>query len=308
MKLLSIIIPHFTESEQQVFPLLSSINFQKGIDLSQVEIIIVNDNGKSLSHEFLELFNNLQINHIQLDKNVGSGLARQRGLEIAKSKYIMFCDCDDLLHNVGVLSAMIEEIENNQSEFLSTDWLEEIGDNTFFNHEMEQTWLHGKMFLRLFLEINDINFHNDLRVHEDTYFLKLVTSLTNKRIHLNLISYVWTFNPNSITRIDNAIYGFDKMDVFILSVIEASKKLNSNMEEHICQLVIYIYLLSQSQIWQDSEYLNKMLDALTREMANMWCYWDNATDELKHEIYSNENNKCIPSIGLNEFVNSVRKE
>ena len=52
--MLDIIIPHYKESEQVIEPLLTSINFQQGIDFSKINIILVND-GKDviLSDSFL---------------------------------------------------------------------------------------------------------------------------------------------------------------------------------------------------------------------------------------------------------------
>lgn len=315
MKFLSIIIPFYKEVEQDIFPLLSSINFQKGIDLSQIEVILVNDGAENvLSSDFLDLFKNLKIYQYQLSENKGPGMARQKGLDNAKSKYVMFCDCDDILHNVGILGAMLLEMEQTSAEYLSTQWLEEMGDGTFFNHEMEQTWLHGKMFLRNFLEINDINFHDNLRVHEDTYFLKLVTSLCKNRSHLNTCSYIWLYNPHSITRCNNAIYGFECMPEFIFAVVEAIKKLNVDIEQHVCQLVIYIYFIAQSKEWQtenSKQYLEKMINSLALNISNYWCYFDNAGEEFINNIYSIEFAKKtvrdIPKVNLYEFVEEVKK-
>ena len=42
-KLLSIIIPSYKETEKEIMPLLSSINNQVGINLSDLEIIIIRD-------------------------------------------------------------------------------------------------------------------------------------------------------------------------------------------------------------------------------------------------------------------------
>ena len=42
-KFLSIIIPRYTETERDIFPLLSSIGGQVGVDFSAIEVIIVND-------------------------------------------------------------------------------------------------------------------------------------------------------------------------------------------------------------------------------------------------------------------------
>ena len=42
-KFLSIIIPRYKETEKEIFPLLSSINGQVGMDFSDIEVIIATD-------------------------------------------------------------------------------------------------------------------------------------------------------------------------------------------------------------------------------------------------------------------------
>ena len=58
-KFVSIVIPRYKETEKDIFPLLSSINGQVGVDLSDIEAIIAND-GKNetnpLDGTFLSLF------------------------------------------------------------------------------------------------------------------------------------------------------------------------------------------------------------------------------------------------------------
>ena len=61
-KFLSIIIPKYKESEKEMFPLLSSINGQIGIDFCDIEVIIAIDgikNGSNvtLDDNFLKMFN-----------------------------------------------------------------------------------------------------------------------------------------------------------------------------------------------------------------------------------------------------------
>lgn len=316
MNLLTIVVPFYNETERDIFPLLSSINIQKGLDLNDVNIILVNDGYKEyeISTQYFDIFEKLNIELIKCEENKGPGVARQVGLDNASGKYVMFCDCDDLLHNTGVLSTMILEMEQHECEFLSTSWLEELEKDTFFNHEIEQTWLHGKMFLREFLYTNNIRFHEKLRVHEDTYFLKLVTAFTKNRRHLNIVSYIWAYSPNSITRKDNAIYGFASMDIFVFAVLEATKKLKENVDESIIQLVAYIYFIAQSKEWQKEEskqYLEKMVNSLALNMSDYWSYFDNADEEFINNIYSIEFAKKtvrdIPKVNLYEFVEEVKK-
>ena len=104
-KTISIIVPYYKESTEMLFPLLSSINNQLGIDFNKIEVLLVNDGANNrLPEEFLGMFNNLDIRTCCLMENRGPGVARQCGIEEAQGEYVMFCDADDVLHNVAVLA------------------------------------------------------------------------------------------------------------------------------------------------------------------------------------------------------------
>ena len=159
-KYLSIIIPRYKETEKDLFPLLTSINNQIGLDFNDIELIIANDGGGAgpLDDGFLSFFN-MEIKQVNLSKNGGPGVARQAGLDIATGEYVMFCDADDIIHNVGVIHAMILDCEENVSDMLSTDWIEEIYNSDtssiqYITHTAEITWMHGKFLRRKFLQKN----------------------------------------------------------------------------------------------------------------------------------------------------------
>ena len=128
-KFLSIIIPRYKETEKEIFPLLSSINGQVGMDFSDIEVIIATDGKENpeLDQGFLELFEFPAI-QICLEENSGPGAARQAGLDHAEGEYVMFCDADDTIHNVGVLKALMQEAEMTAADMLSSSWLEEVLD------------------------------------------------------------------------------------------------------------------------------------------------------------------------------------
>lgn len=322
-KLLSIVIPFYKEGENEFFPLLSTISTQKGVDFSQLEVILVNDGYENYkpNTEFYDLFPHLYIDLLQMSENRGSGIARQVGLDSASGKYVMFCDCDDILHNVGIIGAMLLEMHATGTHCLSTNWLEESnhieGQTSFIEHNIESTWLHGKMFDREFLVDNEIKFHDELRVHEDSYFLSLLTSLTDKRNHLATTSYIWTYKDNSITRKDNAIYTFDSMGVFVYAVTESIKNLIERgkvdtVEHKVVQLLCYIYLITQSSVWQEEKYkkyLDVMEKSLHDNMETLWNYYDNASKDIVSDIYWEEyckSKRDLPTLSLEDWIEHIK--
>ena len=93
-KLLSIIIPTFN-SEKTIQTTIASLLKIKNQDL--IEIIVVNDFSTDNTLEILNNYSdNINIKIINLDKNVGCGLARNKGVEISVGQYISFLDADDI--------------------------------------------------------------------------------------------------------------------------------------------------------------------------------------------------------------------
>lgn len=304
MKFLSIIIPRYEETEKDIFPLLSSISTQVGINFNDIEVIIANDGGSSkgaLNDDFLSLFN-MQIKQVSLKENFGPGVARQVGLDSAVGQYVMFCDADDCIHNVGVLGALIQEAEKTASDIISSSWLEELvidGKYIYTTHDIESTWMHGKLLRRSFLTQNNIRFHDDLRVHEDSYILCIATALTDKRVHLPITSYVWKYGKDSITRRNNGIYTYDSIPEFVRALTMAFKQIeglipNDQMEYRIVQFILYIYFSIHRADWQAPEhekYLLEVEKAFVTHIKPFLGYWKNISPENMAKIYTEERDK-----------------
>lgn len=311
-KFLSVIIPRYQETEKEMFPLLSSIKNQSGIDFSDIEVVISNDGGSvELNEDFLNLFD-LDIKQVSLKKNSGPGVARQAGIDAASGQYVMFCDADDILHNSGVLGAFIQEAELNSPDMIFTSWLEELKDKKmqyhYITHENENTWMHGKLIRRGFLLQNNIRFHNDLRVHEDSYFLCIASLLTKNKRYLPITSYIWKYNPDSITRQNDASYTFDSMSTFIHACSLAHEQIEGKinyglMEYKILQFVLYNYFTFHLPHWQDKKnagYLKESEKTFMECIMPMWHYWEDASIQRISDIYNEERQRT--------FKNNIESE
>lgn len=252
--LLSIIIPQYKEDEKTIKRLLTSIDYQLNVDWSQVEVIIVNDGSNIiLSDAFLNSFYHIRPIYLKLNQNVGPGLARQAGVDIATGEYVTFCDADDMYQNFGVLSLYINIIQTQFPTTIRTQWLEELLVNnnlTYITHNYDATWLHGKVINKYFLSSNDIKFSSKLKYHEDSYILSNVFSLSTKNVDVPVITYVWTYDNLSITRKNNAEYTYKSLPEFIDAIDESIEwliyKNYTKIEERALQLCLYIYYMLQS--------------------------------------------------------------
>lgn len=321
-KLLSIVVPRYKETEKEIFPLLSSIKGQTGIDFSDLEVIIANDGKKEttpLNEEFLEWFD-FGIRQITCEVNRGCGPARQAGFDVADGDYVMCCDADDILHNVGVLGAVMQEILKHAPDFLNTSWLEEFKDGNgqfrYITHENDNTWMHGKIYRRHFLIEHDIRFPDFLRVQEDSYFNSLVAAFSSKNIYLPITSYVWKFNPESTTRRNNGIYTYETFPDFIYSCTLSYHKIPENLlEEKALHFISYSYFYLHQIQWQKEEYmeyLKKSEEAFVKYITPFWRYWRNASPQMVAEAYNQERmksfNGCIEKETIWKWIDRLGLE
>ena len=154
------------------------------------------------------------------------------------------------------------------------------------------------MFRREFLQKNNISFHPELRVHEDTYFLSVAAEYTEKIGWYAITSYVWKWGENSITRHDSGIYRYDSSIEFIKACSYAHERAEIRNPEHmeykIVQLTLYHYFSLHSADWLQPghiEYLKPTEEAFVEYISPYWKYWQNAAPETIAKIYNEERQK-----------------
>lgn len=301
-KILSIIIPSYKEIEKEIFPLLSSIANQVGLNKESLEIIIVRDGTEPLNLEIFDILE-LDIQQTILEQNGGPGVARQAGIERSTGKYLMFCDADDVIQNVGIIKAMIEDMETKDWDILKTNWLEEVYNATtqqyiYVNHELENTWMHGKMFKRSFIINNNISFHPKLRVHEDSYFLSIAAEYSTKTGYLPVASYIWKWGGHSLTRENNGNYTYNSSIVFIEACMDANKIIEIihplAMNYKIVQFILYHYFTLHNKGWmsaEQQEQREKTEKYFVERVKPFMKYWTNSDSAFIAKIYNEERAK-----------------
>ena len=124
---ISIIIPVYN-SEKLLKQCLDSVLNQT---LNNIEIICVDDGSTDNSFEILKEYEKKDNRVIALtQKNSGAGVARNKGVEIAKGKYIAFIDSDDWIEH-DALEKLYNNIENNDSDMVLFNSIEHKPDYQF---------------------------------------------------------------------------------------------------------------------------------------------------------------------------------
>jgi glycosyltransferase involved in cell wall biosynthesis len=204
---LQILIPQYKETENILKPLLDSIEVQQNVDLkNDVGVIIVNDGSDvHLSPAFFERYS-FPIEY-HLNEHKGVSATRNACLDHAIADYVMFCDADDMFHNACGLYIVFREIENGGFDSLVSAFVEESRDPilkkpVYINHDMDSTFVHGKVHSRKFLLENNIRWNDALTIHEDSYFNCLCQRLAKELKYSQTPFYLWRWRDESVCRHD----------------------------------------------------------------------------------------------------------
>lgn len=204
---LQILIPQYNETEEIIKPLLDSIALQQNVDLkNDIGVIIANDGSDVvLSDEFLEAYP-FDILYI-MAPHQGVSATRNVCLDHATADYVMFCDADDMFYNACGLWIILREIDGDGFDSLVSVFLEEsrtpdTKEVIYINHDMDSTFVHGKVHRRQYLLDKKIRWNPALTIHEDSFFNIQCQNLSQNVKYCQTPFYLWKWRDDSVCRHD----------------------------------------------------------------------------------------------------------
>lgn len=202
---LQFLIPQYKETDEIIKPLLDSIAVQQGIDMDDIGVVIVNDGTDvHLSESFLNSYP-YKIEYY-LNEHKGVSATRNACLDYAKADYVMFCDADDMFYSVCGLYIIFREMETGfdslVSMFIEETKHPETKEIMYINHEMDSTFVHGKVHRRKYLIDKGIRFNDELTIHEDSYFNILAQNMSQNVKYSQTPFYLWKWRDESVCRHD----------------------------------------------------------------------------------------------------------
>ena len=265
--MIDIIIPVYNARKTLELTLMS-IKLQTIID--KINIYLIDDDSSEDYKDILNKYKDMNIIYIKLDKNNGPAVARQKGIEMSSSKYIMFIDADDLLYDADSIKKLYNKIEEDYDYVVGITIDEK--QNTQIMNESD---LHGKIYKREFLLKNNIKFNNT-RIHEDNYFNNLVLLCEPKQKEILEKIYIYVDNKDSITNI-NKEKEFENLEIYISNIKEIIEEATKrNIEKDL----IIKYLIMKLK------YINRIYNKLSEKQQEIFKNWLEKYD-IKLEKYIN---------------------
>lgn len=202
---LQILIPQYNETDEIIKPLLDSIALQQNVPMDQIGAIICNDGSNIFLSESLLNSYPYKIEYYK-EPHRGVSATRNACLDHATAEYVMFCDADDMFYNVCGLWIMFREMDigfdSMVSVFVEESRMPDTKEVVYINHDMDSTFVHGKLHRRKYLLDKDIRWNDNLTIHEDSYFNILCQNLSENVKYCPTPFYLWRWRDTSVCRHD----------------------------------------------------------------------------------------------------------
>lgn len=298
-KKLQFLIPQYNETEADIKNLLDSIEIQQNIDMDDIGAIIVNDGTDTiLSNDFLSSYS-YDIEYLR-EPHKGVSATRNAALDAATAEYVMFCDADDMFYNACGLYIVFREIEKGGFDTLVSAFIEETRDPTtkdpiYITHDIDQTFVHGKIHRRKFLLKNKIRWNDSLTIHEDSYFNCLCQNLATDAKYSATPFYLWKWRDNSVCRHDPKyiLKTYNNMLDSNTALINQflDRKLRDTAMYYATAMIYDAYFTMNKDEWLNQE--NKEYRQAVEERFKI--YWNEFKD-LHNAIPEDKKNQIIISI------------
>lgn len=305
MILVSIIIPVYN-TEKYLRRCIESLLNQT---LSNIEIIAIDDGSTDRSGEILDNYQRQYFDKIQVfhQKNLGISAARNRGISLAKGKYLAFIDSDDSVEP-QFCQLLMEKIESDKLDMVICDFFE-ISRNERKRKTMPEaekctvyekpnllfdinTSPWNKLYRREFLIKNDITFPKGLK-YEDAVFLHEIMAKRAKIgcVREALVNY-FIHSESESTVIKKNVF-----DIFeILDTICRNYTAEANDEYNKIQVYLEYFIINRitvynlQQIYQQQDGIGSVF------IDKGYRYLDSNFPKWRKNIYFNQNNNWIKRI------------
>lgn len=248
MKTISVIIPNYN-SKTYIKKCLNSLLEQ---EYKVNEIIVIDDystdESKNIVKEYEQKYNKIIL--IENKENKGVSYSRNKGIEIAKSEYVMFCDSDDWYEKQAT-KKMVETIEKESADFVFSGYYITYRDGrkieikyNEMNREVDkQTCIaylpitsSAKLIKKSILVEHDLQYPEGIKNCEELPVIPVAGFFANKVVYIDECLYNYYQREDSVSNHkikDLSFYDltYEKFSEKIPK--EYSNSINIRMVEHL---------------------------------------------------------------------------
>ena len=288
---LQILIPQYKETDEVIKPLLDSIAIQQNIDMNEIGVIICNDGSDVFLSEKLITNYPYKIEYYKCEHK-GVSATRNACLDHATADYVMFCDADDIFYNACGLWIVFREIDNGGFDSLVSAFIEETRmpetrEIMYINHDMDSTFVHGKIHNRFYLLKEHIRWNDELTIHEDSYFNCLCQKLSTNVKYCQTPFYLWRWRDDSVCRHDPKyiLKTYNNMlnsNTALVKEFERRKKI-SDAQFYATSMIFDAYFTMNKDEWINQE--NKEYrDATEKRFAKYYSDFKHLFDGIEQSV------------------------
>ena len=227
--MLDIIMPHYDEPWFVGKPFFDMLAIQKGVDFSQIRVILVHDGKPGYANKVFAGYP-FKVDQYSIDHG-GVSAARNFGFEKATAEWITFCDFDDTYTNIYALKLIMESLDENYDLLWNPVYMEDVKDGKMRIFPLEKfnmVFVHNKYIRREFLIETGLKFNTNLQYAEDSAFLAILNIMLKQnkigQIKTPEPLYVWAYRTGSCTT------NLKNRERNIRHLFEANKYISEEME------------------------------------------------------------------------------
>lgn len=283
---MSIVIPVYNNREGLITSLLSISQAKRLVPKWHFKTIVVNDGSTKDSYEDIStLFEEfLDITLLDLSENRGPGYARQIGLDLCSTKYVLFLDAGDVISFASHFITVMRIVEQNPHIAIFSCGREHYIDAQKYTYEKPNSEiLHGKIYQLEFLRKYHIEFIKEHEYYEDMGFniiCRIICSMLKKYSHENVVLdinmpiTIELYDANSITRKNNGEFFYTSCCGYSVNVIHAiNNALSNNVPLSVIEQELYICLTWQYLFFVEPYEKNICLEQNLEASLNLYKYY-----------------------------------
>ncbi|MCD7811011.1 MAG: glycosyltransferase [Ruminococcus sp.] len=201
-------------------------------------------------------------------------------MDSCKCDYFMFLDADDCLYAPNVVKQLSEYIDSNNFDYVISSFVSETEDGKYVLYKNNTVWMHGKIFRTSFIQSENIRYSHT-RLNEDHSFNAIVIdNPRSKGTFVDLVSYVWKYNKNSLVR-SESFESYTNKEYVKNAIYTLSEFISRGYDKEKTKAILLKYLISFYAYFLKDLESGKDADILDTYLNDVRGFWSSIPESYK---------------------------